>query len=60
MLVALLGVIVVPFTPDDITAGWTAVVAGFALFASSDIGTDSPHGRSRPQFDELRPRVPTV
>lgn len=38
MLVALVGAVVVPFTPDDIAAGWTAVVAGFVLLAFSDIG----------------------
>lgn len=38
MLVVLIGAIVIPFTPDDITAGWAAVVAGFALLASFDIG----------------------
>lgn len=38
MLVALVGAIVVPFTPDDTTSGWTAVVAGFILLAFSAIG----------------------
>lgn len=38
MLVALIGAVVVPFTPDNVTAGWTAVVAGFTLLAFSDIG----------------------
>lgn len=38
MLVALVGAVIVPFTPDDSTAGSVAVIAGFVLLAFSDIG----------------------
>ncbi len=38
VLVALVGAVVVPFAPDDTTAGWTAVVAGFVLLAFSAAG----------------------
>ena len=38
MLVALVGAVIVPFTADDLTAGWTAVTAGFVLLAFSDVG----------------------
>ena len=38
VLVAAIGAVIVPFAPDDTTAGWTAVTAGFVLLGFSAVG----------------------